>query len=198
GWRFPALRFWFAGRAIGWKNCSATSTRPMPWNRCSIRAGVGDEDERKPLPVCRLRRYLDHPHRLPLDDCFKVFAAQAGDRGIEEEIGVETRLAASHANPALQRGREETRQAASLHYVVLSLRPVFLATIWAGFGFSLCGPLCLPGLTAYLLDVKVFVWFNPSILVTGTHPLSKGVERQRCLCAILVLTPRNWEIGGAS
>jgi hypothetical protein len=53
-------------------------------------------------------------------------------------------------------------------------------------------------LTAYLLDVKVFVWFNPSILVTGTHPLSKGVELQRCLCAILGLTPRNWEIGGAS
>jgi hypothetical protein len=58
-------------------------------------------------------------------------------------------------------------------------------------------PSCLPGLTAYLLDVKVFVWFNPSILVTGTHPLPKGVEPQRCLCAILVLTPRNWEIGGA-
>jgi|HubBroStandDraft_1064217.scaffolds.fasta_scaffold00594_21 hypothetical protein len=53
-------------------------------------------------------------------------------------------------------------------------------------------------LTAYLLDVKVFVWFNPSILVTGTQPLPEGVEGQRYLCAILVLTPRNWEIGGAS
>jgi hypothetical protein len=40
-------------------------------------------------------------------------------------------------------------------------------------------------LTAYLLDVKVFVWFNPSILVTGTHPLPKGVEPQRRLCAFL-------------
>jgi hypothetical protein len=59
-------------------------------------------------------------------------------------------------------------------------------------------PMLSVGLTAYLLNVKVFVWFNPSILVTGTHPLPKGVERQRCLCAFLVLTPRNWEIGGAS
>jgi hypothetical protein len=25
-----------------------------------------------------------------------------------------------------------------------------------------CGLRCLPGLTAYLLDVKVFIWFNPS------------------------------------
>ena len=41
-----------------------------------------------------------------------------------------------------------------------------------------------PGLTAYLLDVKVFVWFNPSILVTGTHPLPRGVELRRC-CAFL-------------
>src|SRR5713226_5620423 len=55
-----------------------------------------------------------------------------------------------------------------------------------------------PRLTAYLLNVKVFVCLNPSILVTGTHPLPKGVKPQRCLCAILVLTPRNWEIGGAS
>jgi len=78
------------------------------------------------------------------------------------------------------------------------LRPFFFTTISLAFSFSLCGPCCLPGLTAYLLNVKVFVWFNPSILVTGTHPLPKGVERQRCLCAILVLTPRNWEIGGAS
>src|SRR5450631_1160802 len=53
----------------------------------------------------------------------------------------------------------------------------FFTTISPGFGFSLCGPHCLPGLTAYLLNVKVFVWFNPSILVTGTHPLPKGVER---------------------
>lgn len=78
------------------------------------------------------------------------------------------------------------------------LRPLFFTTISASFGFSLCGRCCLRGLTAYLLNVKVFVWFNPNILVTGTHPLPKGVERQRCLCAILVLTPRNWEIGGAS
>ena len=53
----------------------------------------------------------------------------------------------------------------------------FFTTISPGFGFSLCGPHCLPGLTAYLLNVKVFVWFNPSILVTGTHPLPRGVER---------------------
>jgi hypothetical protein len=48
------------------------------------------------------------------------------------------------------------------------------------------------------VECKSICWFNPSVLVTGTHPLPKGVERQRCLCAILVLTPRNWEIGGAS
>jgi hypothetical protein len=78
------------------------------------------------------------------------------------------------------------------------LRRYSFTTISPSFGFSLHGPRCLPRLTAYLLNVKVFVWFNPSILVTGTHPLLKGVERQRCLCAILVLTPRNWEIGGAS
>ena len=57
---------------------------------------------------------------------------------------------------------------------------------------------CLSGLTAYLLNVKVFVWFNPSISGDRYASASKGVEPQRCLCAILVLTPRNWEIGGAS
>jgi hypothetical protein len=38
----------------------------------------------------------------------------------------------------------------------------------------------------------------PAFLVTGTHLLPKGVTPQRNLCAILGLTPRNWEIGGAS
>jgi len=39
---------------------------------------------------------------------------------------------------------------------------LFLTTISPRFGFSLCGPRRLSGLTAYLLDVKVFVWVNPS------------------------------------
>ena len=59
----------------------------------------------------------------------------------------------------------------------LTPETLFFTTISPSFGFSLCGPCCLSGLTAYLLNVKVFVWFNPSVLVTGTHPLPKGVER---------------------
>jgi hypothetical protein len=67
--------------------------------------------------------------------------------------------------------------------------PYFFTTICPGLRFSLCGPHGVSGLTAYLLNVKVFVWFNPSILVTGTRPLGKGVEPRVDLCAILVLTP---------
>lgn len=63
-----------------------------------------------------------------------------------------------------------------------------LTTICPSLRFSLCGPCCLARLTAYLLDVKVFAWLNPSILVTGRHPLPKGVEWQVCLRARLVLT----------
>jgi hypothetical protein len=46
-------------------------------------------------------------------------------------------------------------------------------------------------LTAYLLDVKVFVWFNPSILVTGPHPLPKGRRAAAVVC--LLFSPH--EIG---
>jgi hypothetical protein len=47
-------------------------------------------------------------------------------------------------------------------------------------------------LTAYLLNVKVFVWFNPIILVIGTHPLPKGVE-PRGICVLFFFSPH--EIG---
>src|SRR5208337_2233638 len=82
GWPFPALHISFAGRVIAWKGCSATSTKPMPWNRCWTRAGVCDE--RKRILVCSLRHHLDHPHRLSRNDCVALFAAEAGDRGIEK------------------------------------------------------------------------------------------------------------------
>ena len=42
-------------------------------------------DEWKRIPVCRLCRHLDHPHRLLSNDRLALFAPEAGDRGIEEE-----------------------------------------------------------------------------------------------------------------
>ena len=71
-----------------------------------------------------------------------------------------------------------------------------LTTNFLAFGSHYPAHTLYPGLTAYLLDVKVFVWFNPNFGDRyASAPL--GVEPQRCLCASRFLTPRNWEFGGA-
>jgi hypothetical protein len=74
----------------------------------------------------------------------------------------------------------------------LSTGHLFVTTISHAFGFSLCGPCCLPGLTAYLLNVKVFVWFHPSILVTGTQPLPRASSGSG-VCVPFLVSPH--EIG---
>lgn len=171
GWRFPASHFWCVGRDIGWKDCNAISTRPMLYSRCWVLVGVCAE---KRIPLCRLCYHLGHPHWIHRDHSLSLRAPEAGDCGAEEEIAV--------------RRRVETTD----------LRPFsFFTTNWLAFGFSLCGRCCLDGLTAYLLNVKVFVWFNPSILVTGTLPLAKGVAPSGIVCHSWS-HPTNWEIGGAS
>ncbi len=55
---FSALPGWFAGPAIVWRFCRGKWKKPRRLKRCS---NPGAHDE---FPLRRLRRHLDHPHRL--------------------------------------------------------------------------------------------------------------------------------------
>jgi len=80
---FSCFAFLVCWSAIDWKSCSATSTTPMPWNRCWPPAGVCDERKRT-IPLCCLRRHLDHPDHLFVDHRPPLRAPEARDRGIEK------------------------------------------------------------------------------------------------------------------
>ena len=78
GWPFPASHFWSAGRAFGWRSLQrevdeAHAMRIACWT--TRRSHKETRDDWKPLSFCGLRRHLDHPHRLSLDDRSPLLAA---------------------------------------------------------------------------------------------------------------------------